>query len=124
MGIFLPGPFVVLLFVLMPSVLLLTLSRLHHGTRPAENGTARGTARGTRQDEEEDRAAKTLQTLLDDFSNPEIAESLEKTFRQLGGHVEGEQLLEESLRAAKAAEKEEAVRGSAASHGVGCGGGR
>lgn len=64
-----------------------------------------------RQDEEEDRAAKTLQTLLDDFANPEIADSLEKAFRQLGGHAEGEQLLGESLRAAKATEEEEAVRG-------------
>lgn len=62
------------------------------------------------QEEEEDLAAKTLQTLMDDFSNPEIADSLEKAFRQLGGHAEGEELLEQSLRAAKAAEKEEAVR--------------
>lgn len=50
---------------------------------------------------------------MDDFSNPEIADSLEKAFRQLGGHVEGKELLEESLRAAKAAEKEEAVRDKA-----------
>eukprot|EP00752_Nemacystus_decipiens_P007813 g6978.t1 len=62
------------------------------------------------EEEEEERAAQTLQTLLDDFSNPEIADSLEKAFRQLGGHVEGEELLEQSLRAAKAAEKEEAVK--------------
>lgn len=66
--------------------------------------------RAVLQEEEEDLAAKTLQTLMDDFSNPEIADSLEKAFRQLGGHAEGEELLEQSLRAAKAAEKEEAVR--------------
>lgn len=55
---------------------------------------------------------------MDDFSNPEIADSLEKAFRHLGGHAEGEELLGESLRAAKAAEKEEAVRQRGASSSV------
>ncbi|CAN0078768.1 unnamed protein product [Pylaiella littoralis] len=69
-----------------------------------------GDAQGIKamEDEEEDQAAKTLQTLLDDFSNPEIADSLEKAFRQLGGHAEGEELLEASAKAAKAADREEA----------------
>lgn len=62
---------------------------------------------------------------MDDFSNPEIADSLEKAFRHLGGHAEGEDLLGESLRAAKAAEKEEAVRqrGACVILGGGSGGG-
>lgn len=47
---------------------------------------------------------------MEDFSNPEIADSLEKAFRHLGGHVEGEEALKEGFQAAKAAEKEEAVR--------------
>lgn len=62
------------------------------------------------QEEDEKRAAKALESLLDDFSNPEIADSLEKAFRHLGGHVEGEEALKEGIQAAKAAEKEEAVR--------------
>ncbi|CAM9243407.1 unnamed protein product [Ectocarpus sp. 4 AP-2014] len=71
-----------------------------------------GDAQGIKamEDGEEDRAAKTLQTLMDDFSNPEIADSLEKAFRHLGGHAEGEDLLGESLRAAKAADKEDAEK--------------
>ena len=62
------------------------------------------------QEEDEKRAAKALESLIEDFSNPEIADSLEKAFRHLGGHVEGEQALQEGFKAAKAAEKEEAVR--------------
>lgn len=47
---------------------------------------------------------------MDDFSNPQIAESLEEAFRQLATHSKGDELLQESVRAAKTAEKEEAVR--------------
>ena len=61
------------------------------------------------QDEEKDQAVKAFQTLLDDFSNPQIAESLEEAFRRLGAHAEGEELLQESLRAATTAERGEAV---------------
>ncbi|CAM9584690.1 unnamed protein product [Ascophyllum nodosum] len=60
------------------------------------------------EDEEKDQAAKAFQTLLDDFSNPQIAESLEEAFRRLGAHAEGEELLQESLRAATTAERGEA----------------
>lgn len=56
------------------------------------------------QDEEEERQAKALQTLLEDFSNPDIADSLEKAFRHLGKHVEGEQLVQETMKAAQIAE--------------------
>ncbi|CAM9160605.1 unnamed protein product [Laminaria digitata] len=62
------------------------------------------------EEEDEKRAAKALESLMNDFSDPEIADSLEKAFRQLGGHVEGEEALKEGFQAAKAAEKEEAER--------------
>lgn len=61
------------------------------------------------QDEDEDKAAKAFQTLLDDFSNPDMADSLEKAFQHLSGHVEGEQLVQDSMRAANTTEKQQAV---------------
>lgn len=52
---------------------------------------------------------KAFQSILEDFSNPDIADSLEKAFRHLSQHAEGEQVLKEGLQAAMAAEAE-AVR--------------
>lgn len=45
--------------------------------------------------------------MLDDFSNPDIADSLEKAFRHLGKHAEGDELVQDSVNAVKAAEKAE-----------------